>query len=144
MPLCRKSILRTTRGCLRLTVLSIPSAYYASTNRNNISFKMHQNLVELTLPELHDAFDTPAVNCRLNLESWQNKNIDRWMWSKWPLLEYVWELTEEKIPYEIGRSFFKHLARAQITGDTTGVLKILFHRETFEILGKKSMRYINT
>jgi len=57
---------------------------------------MHQNLVELTLPELHDAFDTPAVNCRLNLESWQNKNIDRWMWSKWPLLEYVWELTEEK------------------------------------------------
>ena len=45
------------------------------------------------------------------------------------------ELTEEKIPYEIGRSFFKHLARAQITGDTTGVLKILFHRETFEILG---------
>ncbi|NOX18274.1 MAG: Si-specific NAD(P)(+) transhydrogenase [Chlorobi bacterium] len=45
------------------------------------------------------------------------------------------ELTEEKVPYELGRSFFKHLARAQITGHTVGVLKILFHRETLEILG---------
>jgi NAD(P) transhydrogenase len=45
------------------------------------------------------------------------------------------ELTEGKIPYELGRSFFKHLARAQITGHTTGMLKILFHRETLEILG---------
>lgn len=45
------------------------------------------------------------------------------------------ELTQEKAPYEIGRSFFKHLARAQITGHTTGILKILFHRETLEILG---------
>ncbi len=45
------------------------------------------------------------------------------------------ELTDEKIPYEIGHSFFKHLARSQITGNTTGVLKILFHRDTLEILG---------
>lgn len=45
------------------------------------------------------------------------------------------ELTEEKIPYEVGHSFFKHLARAQITGRTTGMLKILFHSETLEILG---------
>ena len=27
------------------------------------------------------------------------------------------------------------MARAQITGHTTGILKILFHRETLEILG---------
>jgi NAD(P) transhydrogenase len=45
------------------------------------------------------------------------------------------ELTEKKIPYEVGHSFFKHLARAQILGRTTGMLKILFHRETLEILG---------
>lgn len=45
------------------------------------------------------------------------------------------ELTEKKIPYEVGHSFFRHLARAQITGRTTGMLKILFHRATFEILG---------
>lgn len=45
------------------------------------------------------------------------------------------ELTEEKIPYEVGHSQFKSLARAQITGRTIGMLKILFHRETREILG---------
>lgn len=45
------------------------------------------------------------------------------------------QLTEEKIPYEVGQSSFRYLARAQITGDTVGELKILFHRDTLEILG---------
>ncbi len=45
------------------------------------------------------------------------------------------QLTNEKIPYEVGHAFFKHLARAQITGQMTGMLKILFHRETLKILG---------
>jgi NAD(P) transhydrogenase len=45
------------------------------------------------------------------------------------------ELTEARIPYEVGHSWFKSMARAQITGKTVGMLKILFHRETLEILG---------
>ncbi|SDX10683.1 Si-specific NAD(P)(+) transhydrogenase [Marinobacter mobilis] len=45
------------------------------------------------------------------------------------------ELTEAKVPYEVGQAFFKDLARAQITGEAVGMLKILFHRETREILG---------
>ena len=45
------------------------------------------------------------------------------------------ELTEGKIPYEVGHAHFKSIARAQITGQTTGMLKLLFHRETMEILG---------
>ncbi|HTN33573.1 MAG TPA: Si-specific NAD(P)(+) transhydrogenase [Marinobacter sp.] len=45
------------------------------------------------------------------------------------------ELTEAKVPYEVGRAFFKDLARAQITGEAVGMLKILFHRESREILG---------
>jgi NAD(P) transhydrogenase len=45
------------------------------------------------------------------------------------------ELTTRKVPYEVGHAFFRHLARAQITGRTTGMLKILFHRETLRILG---------
>jgi len=45
------------------------------------------------------------------------------------------ELTAEKIPYEVGHSQFKSLARAQITGRAIGILKLLFHRETMEILG---------
>ncbi|MEC8525654.1 MAG: NAD(P)(+) transhydrogenase, partial [Pseudomonadota bacterium] len=45
------------------------------------------------------------------------------------------ELTEEKIPYEVGQAFFKNIARAQITGEGVGMLKILFHRQTLELLG---------
>jgi NAD(P) transhydrogenase len=45
------------------------------------------------------------------------------------------QLTGAKVPYEVGQAFFRHLARAQITGETVGMLKILFHRETLEILG---------
>ena len=45
------------------------------------------------------------------------------------------ELTVAKIPYEVGRAQFKHLARAQISNSLVGSLKILFHRETKEILG---------
>lgn len=45
------------------------------------------------------------------------------------------ELTEQKVPYEVGHAFFRTLARAQITGQTVGMLKILFHADTLEILG---------
>jgi len=45
------------------------------------------------------------------------------------------ELTAEKVPYEVGQAFFRHLARAQIIGEMTGMLKIIFHRETLEVLG---------
>ena len=45
------------------------------------------------------------------------------------------ELTEEKIPYEVGHAMFRHLARAQISGQTVGMLKLLFHRETKQVLG---------
>ncbi len=45
------------------------------------------------------------------------------------------ELTEAKTPYEVGHAHFKSLARAQITGQTAGMLKLLFHRDTLELLG---------
>ena len=45
------------------------------------------------------------------------------------------ELTDERVPYEVGRAFFKSIARAQISGEEVGMLKILFHIDTFEILG---------
>lgn len=45
------------------------------------------------------------------------------------------ELTRKKIPYEVGKAFFKNTARAQITGEQVGMLKLIFHFETLEILG---------
>ena len=45
------------------------------------------------------------------------------------------QLTEEKVPYLVGKAPFKTLARAQITGQKVGMLKLLFHRETLALLG---------
>jgi len=45
------------------------------------------------------------------------------------------ELTERQVPYEVAQADFKSIARAQITGHTVGMLKVLFHRDTLEILG---------
>lgn len=44
------------------------------------------------------------------------------------------ELTERKVPYEVGRALFRSIARAQITGHTVGMIKLLFHTESLEIL----------
>ena len=45
------------------------------------------------------------------------------------------ELTEAKIPYEVGQAKFKSMAKAQIINSGVGMLKILFHRETLAVLG---------
>ena len=45
------------------------------------------------------------------------------------------QLTDAKVPYEVGRAMFRSIARAQITGDTVGMVKLLFHMDTLEILG---------
>ena len=45
------------------------------------------------------------------------------------------ELTEQRVPYEVGHSFFRSLARGQITDHKAGMLKLLFHRESLEVLG---------
>ena len=51
------------------------------------------------------------------------------------------ELTQAKVPYEVGKAFFKSMARAQIAGEPQGMLKILFHRETLEVLGVHCFGY---
>ncbi len=51
------------------------------------------------------------------------------------------ELTQAKVPYEVGKAFFKSMARAQIAGEPQGMLKILFHRETLEMLGVHCFGY---
>ena len=45
------------------------------------------------------------------------------------------QLTEEDVPYEVGIGYYREIARGQILGDTTGRLKLIFHRETKELLG---------
>jgi NAD(P) transhydrogenase len=45
------------------------------------------------------------------------------------------QLTDEDVPYEVGVAYYREIARGQIRGDTTGRLKIIFHRETKQVLG---------
>ncbi|HWG22098.1 MAG TPA: Si-specific NAD(P)(+) transhydrogenase [Terracidiphilus sp.] len=45
------------------------------------------------------------------------------------------QLTDEDVPYEVGMAYYRESARGQIRGDTTGRLKLIFHRETRKVLG---------
>jgi len=45
------------------------------------------------------------------------------------------ELTQAGIPYEVGRAHYREIARGQILGDRTGLLKLIFHYETRQLLG---------
>ncbi|MCB0320238.1 MAG: Si-specific NAD(P)(+) transhydrogenase [Bdellovibrionales bacterium] len=45
------------------------------------------------------------------------------------------ELSEARVPYEIGIARFSEVEKGKILGDTTGVLKLLFHRNTRKVLG---------
>ena len=45
------------------------------------------------------------------------------------------ELTEAGVPYEVGKAHYREIARGQILGDSTGLLKLLFHLDTHALLG---------
>jgi NAD(P) transhydrogenase len=45
------------------------------------------------------------------------------------------ELTKQKVPYEVGIARYREIARGQILGDESGLLKLLFHRADRRLLG---------
>jgi NAD(P) transhydrogenase len=45
------------------------------------------------------------------------------------------ELTEQGIAYEVGKAQYREIARGQIMGDSTGLLKLIFHTDTRALLG---------
>ncbi|MDF0675647.1 MAG: Si-specific NAD(P)(+) transhydrogenase [Nitrospira sp.] len=45
------------------------------------------------------------------------------------------ELTQAGVPYAVGIARYKEIARGLLMGDETGMLKLLFHRQTYELLG---------
>lgn len=45
------------------------------------------------------------------------------------------QLTDADVPYEVGVAYYREIARGQITGHIDGRLKLLFHRETLDLLG---------
>jgi len=45
------------------------------------------------------------------------------------------ELTEQGVPYEVGKAQYREIARGQIMGDSTGLLKLIFQLGTRRLLG---------
>ena len=45
------------------------------------------------------------------------------------------DLTRDRVPYETGLARYREIARGQILGDDSGLLKMLFHREDRRLLG---------
>jgi len=45
------------------------------------------------------------------------------------------ELTDQKTPYETGIARYREIARGQILGDDSGFFKMLFHRDSRQLLG---------
>ncbi len=45
------------------------------------------------------------------------------------------QLTDAEIPYEAGIALYKEIARGQLLGDSSGMLKLLIHQETRKLLG---------
>ena len=45
------------------------------------------------------------------------------------------QLTDAGIPYEVGKAQYREIARGQIIGDQSGLLKLLFHADSHELMG---------
>ena len=45
------------------------------------------------------------------------------------------ELTRDNVAYEVGKAYYREIARGQIIGDQTGMLKMMFDREDRKLLG---------
>ena len=45
------------------------------------------------------------------------------------------DLTRDRVPYETGMARYREIARGQILGDDSGLLKMIFHREDRRLLG---------
>lgn len=45
------------------------------------------------------------------------------------------QLSEQKVPYEVGIARYEELAKGQMLGGQQGILKLIFHAETKKLLG---------
>jgi len=45
------------------------------------------------------------------------------------------DLMRDGVPYEVGQARYREIARGQILGDRVGLLKLLFHQESRQLLG---------
>lgn len=80
-----------------------------------------------------------AVNCAFSNNVCKQMNIYPYGIYTIPEISYIGEteesLKEKGIPYEVGRAYFYEISRCIITGNKTGLCKLIFDRKNFRLLG---------
>ena len=131
--------------------LNLPAAGLAADSRGRLEVNEHY---QTAVPHIYAAGDvigfpslasTSAEQGRLatchafGVESRSMSSLFPYGIYSIPEISYVGknedELTTANVPYEIGIARYREIARGQILGDESGLLKLLFHRETRELLG---------
>ena len=80
-----------------------------------------------------------AANCAFSNKDCKQMNIYPYGIYTIPEISYIGETEEtlkaKDIPYEVGRAYFYEISRCVITGNKTGLCKLLFDRKNFTLLG---------
>ncbi|MCH9620885.1 MAG: putative soluble pyridine nucleotide transhydrogenase [Chlamydiia bacterium] len=80
-----------------------------------------------------------AANCAFSNNACKTMNIYPFGIYTIPEISYIGETEEslkaKNIPYEVGRAYFYEISRCIITGNKTGLCKLLFCRKNFTLLG---------
>jgi len=80
-----------------------------------------------------------AANCAFSNNSCKSMSLYPYGIYTIPEISYIGEteesLQEKNIPYEVGRAYFYEISRCVITGNKTGLCKLLFDRKNFTLLG---------
>jgi NAD(P) transhydrogenase len=53
-------------------------------------------------------------------------------------------LTSNRVPYEVGIAKYSELAKSMMLGDETGMLKLIFDRQTRKLLGVPALEQSKT
>ncbi|MBV9266284.1 MAG: Si-specific NAD(P)(+) transhydrogenase [Acidobacteriaceae bacterium] len=131
--------------------LNLPAASLEADNRGRIKVDENYRTAQQHIYAVGDVIGFPslasvsmeqgrlAVAHALNIPVRSNPNYFPFGIYTIPEISFIGkteeQLTDEDVPYEVGVAYYREIARGQIRGDTTGRLKLIFHRETLELLG---------
>ncbi len=131
--------------------LNLPAAGLAADNRGRIAVNESYQTAQPNIYAVGDVIGFPslasvsmeqgriAASCAFNRPASSNPNYFPFGIYTIPEISFTGkteeQLTDEDVPYEVGVAYYREMARGQIRGDTTGRLKLIFHRETLDILG---------
>jgi NAD(P) transhydrogenase len=131
--------------------LNLPAAGLTADARGRITVNEHYQTLQPNIYAVGDVIGFPslasvsmeqgriAVAHAFNKPALSNPNYFPFGIYTIPEISFIGkteeQLTGEEVPYEVGVAYYREIARGQIRGDTTGRLKLIFHRDTLVLLG---------